>query len=238
MGFKPKKGDAPPTGRVRPSTNFERTMALASQIAAESVPDEHTVSANEQAPAVVARGVLESGADLPGRESATEARDAQPVQEPAPTPDPAPEPAAPSAEQPGPAAGAPRLAAMPIAEVRPSPFQPKGRPSRDAVNAVARAIERTGSIEALVGAEGHTTFQALSAEAKRLAELAYSVSRDGVRDPIEVRIAEDGAVEALSGHRRMAAALLVGHTEIPVLQRGPMSAVQAAATVLSGDLHR
>ena len=54
MGFKPKKGDAPHTGRVRPSSNFERTMALASQIAAESVPDEHTVSANEQAPAVVA----------------------------------------------------------------------------------------------------------------------------------------------------------------------------------------
>jgi ParB family chromosome partitioning protein len=127
---------------------------------------------------------------------------------------------------------------MPLDEVRPSPFQPKGRPSHDAVAAVTRAIERTGSIEALVGAEGHATFQALSPEAKRLAELAYSVSRDGVRDPIEVRIAEDGSVEALSGHRRMAAARLVGHTEIPVLHRGPMSAMQAAATVLSGNLHR
>jgi ParB family chromosome partitioning protein len=127
---------------------------------------------------------------------------------------------------------------MPIAAIRRSPFQPKGRPSQDAVASVARAIARTGGIDGLVGAEGHTTFQALSPEAKRLAELAYSVSRDGVRDPVEVREAEDGAIEALSGHRRMAAAELVGHTDVPVLHRGPMSAVQAAATVLSGNLHR
>ncbi|AHG93608.1 ParB domain protein nuclease (plasmid) [Gemmatirosa kalamazoonensis] len=237
MGFKPKKGDAPPTGRVRPSSNFERTMALASQIAAESVPDEHTVSANEQAPAVVSRGVLESE-----RDSGLGTRDSGGTSpESAPSPEsrvPSPDSPVPDPESAVPTSASPRLASMPIAEVRPSPFQPKGRPSQGAVNAVARAIERTGSIDALVGAEGHTTFQALSAEAKRLAELAYSVSRDGVRDPIEVRVAEDGAVEALSGHRRMAAALLVGHTEIPVLQRGPMSAVQAAATVLSGNLHR
>ena len=234
MGFKPKKGDAPPTGRVRPSSNFERTMALASQIAAESVPDEHTVSANEQAPAVVARGVLESAAEI--RDSGLGTPD--PVPEAAPSPEPRVSSPGQDDATGAAATAAPRLGSMPIAEVRPSPFQPKGRPSQDAVNAVARAIERTGSIDALVGAEGHTTFQALSAEAKRLAELAYSVSRDGVRDSIEVRVAEDGAVEALSGHRRMAAALLVGHTEIPVLQRGPMSAVQAAATVLSGNLHR
>ena len=36
----------------------------------------------------------------------------------------------------------------------------------------------------------------------------------------------------------MSAALLVGQTDVPVLHRGPMSAVQAAATVLSGNLHR
>ena len=127
---------------------------------------------------------------------------------------------------------------MAIAEVRPSPFQPKGRPSQEAMNAVARAIERMGGIEPLVGSEGHTTFQTLPPEAKRLAELAYSISRDGVRDPVEVRVADDGEIEALSGHRRMAAALLVGKTVVPVLNRGPMSAVQAAATVLSGNLHR
>ena len=229
MGFKPKKGDAPPTGRVRPSTNFERTMALASQIAAESVPDEHTVSANEQAPAVVAqesgRVVLET---------------AEPLAPPTPEPEAAPEPpvAPTAAAEQGGVPRAARLGTMPIAEIRRSPFQPKGRPSQEAVNAVARAIERMGGIEALVGAEGHTTFQTLPPEAKRLAELAYSISRDGVRDPVEVRMAEDGATEALSGHRRMAAALLVGQVDIPVLQRGPMSAVQAAATVLSGNLHR
>jgi ParB family chromosome partitioning protein len=231
MGFKPKKGDAPPTGRVRPSTNFERTMALASQIAAESVPDEHTVSANEQAPAVVAqesgRVVLETAEPL-----------APPVPESLPATAPGP-PAVPSApaEQGSPPRAA-RLATMPIAEIRRSPFQPKGRPSQEAVNAVARAIERMGGIETLVAAEGHTTFQALPPEAKRLAELAYSISRDGVRDPVEVRVAEDGATEALSGHRRMAAAQLLGIADIPVLHRGEMSAVQAAATVLSGNLHR
>jgi ParB family chromosome partitioning protein len=127
---------------------------------------------------------------------------------------------------------------MRIDGIRQSPFQPRGRPSQEAVAAVGKAIERAGGIEALAGAEGHTTFQALSAEAKRLAELAYSVSRDGVRDPVEVRTAEDGAIEALSGHRRLAAARLVGFAEVPVLHRGEMSALQAAATVLSGNLHR
>src|SRR5438067_2551443 len=88
MGFKPKKGDAPSTGRVRPSVNFERTMALASQIAAESVPDEHTVTANEQAPAVVARGVLESVAPVaqtaaPAASAAQMATTTLPVQQPA-----------------------------------------------------------------------------------------------------------------------------------------------------------
>src|SRR5688572_19566378 len=88
MGFKTKKGDAPPTGRVRPSSNFERTMALASQIAAESVPDEHTVSANEQAPAVVNRGTLEApmGATLNATESDTVAEPAAPEHEPASAP--------------------------------------------------------------------------------------------------------------------------------------------------------
>jgi ParB family chromosome partitioning protein len=266
-------------------------MALASQIAAESVPEEHTVTANEQAPAVVARGILAGSApspeagpdgaaatatavappDAPVTGSAADwapERTAEQATEPSrggdvgeeqgrgsaaapaivpgaasastsaatPMATPAARPAA-TPERRTDAGGA-RLSAMPIAEIRPSPFQPKGRPSHDAVAAVARAIERMGSIEVLVAAEGHTTFQALSAEAKRLAELAYSVSREGVRDPVEVRQAEDGAIEALSGHRRIAAAKLVGLTDVPVLHRGPMSAVQAAATVLSGNLHR
>lgn len=226
MGFKPKKGDAPPTGKVRPSSNFERTMALASQIAAESVPDEHTVDANERAPAVVAPGVM-----------TPPAAPATPV---APAVVELPGPATPVAQV-GPRGTAPtgaQLSTLPIDAIRQSPFQPRGRPSQEAVAAVGQAIARTGGIEALAGIEGHTTFQALSAEAKRLAELAYSISRDGVRDPIEVRSAEDGSVEALSGHRRLAAARLLGLHDVPVLDRGPMSSLQAAATVLSGNLHR
>lgn len=99
-------------------------------------------------------------------------------------------------------------------------------------------MARAGSIVALVSAEGHGIFQTLSAEAKRLAELAFSIARDGVREPVEVRTAEDGGTEALSGHRRLAAAMLAGLDVVPVLHRGAMAAVHAAATVLSGNLHR
>jgi ParB family chromosome partitioning protein len=51
-------------------------------------------------------------------------------------------------------------------------------------------------------------------------------------------VAEDGAEECLSGHRRLAAARLAGLATVPVLSRGPMSNANAAATVLSGNLHR
>ncbi len=318
MGFKPRKGDAPPTGRIRPSVNFERTMALASQIAAESVPDEHTVSANEQAPAVVERGVLAAptpmaratpastsgatspvdvGSSMPSRPShpgeesdagseraATGRRGAagaaalesgggsangrggttdlahdrasdlatEPLT--AATTEPAAERAGVRAGESSDAEGAPApgaerdrersggggvaLTSMPVDSIRKSPFQPKGRPSHEAVAAVAQAIERAGGIERLVGADGQSTFQSLSPEAKRLAELTYSVARDGVRDPIEVRRAEDGVIEALSGHRRLAAAMLIGMQHVPILDRGALSSLQAAATVLSGNLHR
>jgi ParB family chromosome partitioning protein len=59
-----------------------------------------------------------------------------------------------------------------------------------------------------------------------------------VKDPVEVRIAEDGAEECISGHRRLAAARLAGLTTVPVLSRGPLSSAQAAAMVLNGNLHR
>lgn len=243
MGFKTRKGDAPSTGRVRPSANFERTMALASQMAAESVPDEHTVSANEQAPAVVERGVLAGGAGTPAvavevPDDATTEMSVEPEAHTRTRPLSGTERDAPPSPQRAGGESDARLARLAIAAIRPSPFQPKGRPSREAVTAVGAAAARAGGIAGLVSAEGHTVFQTLSAEAKRLAELAFSIARDGVREPIEVRTAEDGDTEALSGHRRLAAAVLAGMTEVPVLHRGTMAAVHAAATVLSGNLHR
>jgi len=153
----------------------------------------------------------------------------------APTAAPAPAPSVRPA--PLPPAAAP-VAERPIDEIRPSPFQPQGRPSRAAVDAVRRAIAEAGSLEALVGTEGAVVFARLDAEAARLAELAFDIAEHGVKDPIVTRIAEDGAEECLSGHRRLAAARLAGLASVPVLSRGAISNANAAATVLSGNLHR
>lgn len=125
-----------------------------------------------------------------------------------------------------------------IAEIRASPFQPQGRPSRAALDAVRRAVAEAGSLDALVSTEGAVVFARLDTEAARLAELAFDIAVHGVKDPVVTRIAEDGMEECLSGHRRIAAARFAGLTRVPVLSRGPMSNANAAATVLSGNLHR
>lgn len=126
----------------------------------------------------------------------------------------------------------------PIDAVRPSPFQPRGRPSVAAIDAVRIAITAAGSLAALVSRTGSALFSRLDAESARLAELAYSITENGVETPLEVRVAEDGTEECLSGHRRIAAARLAGLTEVPVLSRGVLSSAQAAAKVLTGNLHR
>ncbi len=131
-----------------------------------------------------------------------------------------------------------RVERRPIADIRPSPFQPKGRPSAAAVEAVQTAIRAAGSLESLVSRAGTPIFARLDAEAARLAELAYSIAENGVEAPVEVRTAEDGAEECLSGHRRLAAARLAGLTEVPIVSRGVLSSAQAAARVLTGNLHR
>lgn len=131
-----------------------------------------------------------------------------------------------------------QLGELPIDVVRLSPFQPKGRPSADALREVAEGIALAGGLDTLLEPAGDEHFQRLRPEAKRLAELAYSIQRDGVRVPIEVRQAEDGVPECLSGHRRLAAASLAGLVRVPVLDRGPLTAAQAAKTVLEGNLHR
>ena len=131
-----------------------------------------------------------------------------------------------------------QLGELPIDAVRLSPFQPKGRPSAEALREVGEGIALAGGLETLLEPAGDEQFQRLRPEAKRLAELAYSIQRDGVRVPIEVRQAEDGVSECLSGHRRLAGASLAGLKRVPVLDRGPLTAAQAAKTVLEGNLHR
>lgn len=221
MAIKPRAGTGPGTGTVRPgseeraareATRRAETAAALQRLSSEDVPDAHTVE------------VIERGPDGPAaspagdRTSSASAHDAPSV--------------------PATAVGTPRLAELPIDAVRLSPFQPKGRPSDEAVRDVTDGIARAGGLEALLEPAGADTFQRLRAEAKRLAELAYSIHRDGVRDPVEVRQAEDGEPECLSGHRRLAAARLAGLTRVPVLDRGAMTAAQAAKTVLEGNLHR
>lgn len=125
-----------------------------------------------------------------------------------------------------------------LADIRASAFQPVGRPSKAAVEAVDRAIRDAGALDVLVTTEGALVFARLDGEAARLAELAYDISVHGVKNPVETRIADDGAEECLSGHRRLAAARLAGLDLVPVLARGAMSNANAAATVLSGNLHR
>lgn len=151
-----------------------------------------------------------------------------------------------SDSRPQPAADTPPVASarplevrdLPLDAIRPSPFQPKGRPSTAAVDEVRTAIARAGSIEALVSPEGATTFTKLSAESARLAELAYDILEHGLKVPVEVRTLETGDFECLSGHRRIAAAKLAGLTLAPAIDRGEMSNAAAAATVLRGNLHR
>lgn len=125
-----------------------------------------------------------------------------------------------------------------VAEIRSSPFQPRGRPSAVAVQAVRAAVEEAGSLEALAAPEGARLFARLDAEAARLAELAYDIAAHGVKTPLELRTAEDGADECLAGHRRLAAAQLAGLDHVPAIHHGPMPNARAAATVLRGNLHR
>ena len=221
MAITPRAGTGPGTGTVRPGSEARaarsaarraETDAALQRLASEDVPDAHTVE-------VIERGAADA---RPRADDATSTT---------------------AADRPGVArtrdgGGIARLAEVPIDAVRLSPFQPKGRPSDEAVREVTEGIARAGGLEALLEPAGADIFQRLRAEAKRLAELAYSVHRDGVRDPVEVREAEDGKLECLSGHRRLAAARIAGLTHVPILDRGTMTAAQAAKTVLEGNLHR
>jgi ParB family chromosome partitioning protein len=105
--------------------------------------------------------------------------------------------------------------AVPVDAFRPSPFQPSGRPSTAALEAVRRAIAQAGSVERLVSEAGTPLLTALDPEARDLAELTADVSTHGVESPLEARRTPAG-LELLAGHRRLAAAQLAGIAEVAV----------------------
>jgi ParB family chromosome partitioning protein len=224
--LRPNKGTAPATGKVKPPkpSRAELLMSATQALAVEQIPDVHTMTAIEG-----------DATDSPVAETA--AASVAPTTERTPA-------AAPSEPSGAPAPSAPGVPAelvirqLAVDSIRPSPFQPKGRPSAAALSAVRRAIDEAGSLEALVSPDGAALFARLAPEAARLAELAFDVAQHGMKVPVETRTLDDGSLECLSGHRRLAAARLADRPSVPVIERGPMSNAGAAATVLRGNLHR
>ncbi len=252
-GLRPNKGTAPATGKVKP-TRAEQLMSATHALAVEQLPDLDTMTAIEEVPRASGRtrnGPIDVGHVERGGGSAA----ASGAMEGGSPRDPASQE---SEDTTGSAASRPvdapdsagfvvaearstvhlEVRDVVIAEILPSPFQPKGRPSSAATESVRAAIEGAGSLEALVGPDGATLFLRLTPEAARLAELAYDVQVHGLRVPVDVRRRDDGTLECLSGHRRLAAAALAGFPRVPTIDRGAMSNAAAAATVLRGNLHR
>lgn len=122
-------------------------------------------------------------------------------------------------------------------QLRPSPFQPRARPSDAAIQEVRDAIEHAGSLSALLDEGGAKILAKLSPEARALAELAADVQANGVETPLEVRHTPTGP-ELLSGHRRRTAALLAGLSSVPIIDRGPLPDDEASAIVGRRNLLR
>ncbi|AHG90448.1 ParB domain protein nuclease [Gemmatirosa kalamazoonensis] len=127
---------------------------------------------------------------------------------------------------------------VPTDDVRPSPFQPRGRPSPRAVEAVRAAIATAGGIAVAREAAEPSPFTGLDAEARALGDLAIDVAEHGVETPLEARRIPGGTLELLSGHRRLAAARLAGLAEVPVVDRGDVPDHVAAAVVYRRNLLR
>lgn len=120
-----------------------------------------------------------------------------------------------------------------VTQVDPSPYQPVGRPSRAAVDAVRQALAVVTSLEALVrpaDEKDSPAWEALSEEARALATLAADIAANGIDQPLEVRTRAD-RFEVLSGHRRLEAARLAGLGEVPVTVRPVGSESEAALVV-------
>jgi ParB family chromosome partitioning protein len=118
----------------------------------------------------------------------------------------------------------------PITTLRVSQYQPAGRPSSRAIEAVSRAIETAGSLEQLMRRQ-NGVFETLDHEARDLVKLAADIAAHGVESPLEARQTRDG-IELLAGHRRLVAARLAGLSEVPVRMIGPLSEHEAAGFVL------
>jgi len=127
---------------------------------------------------------------------------------------------------------------VPTADVTPSPFQPRGRPSARAVELVREAIGAAGGVSSLLDRAEPSPLGALDAESRALAELATDVAEHGVETPLEARRTASGKLELLSGHRRLAAARLAGLAEVPVVDRGALPDHVGAAIVYRRNLLR
>jgi ParB family chromosome partitioning protein len=140
--------------------------------------------------------------------------------------------------------GSARPRVVAIDAIRPSPYQPVGRPPSAAVDAVSAAVALSGSLAALV--DDATSLAALPRDARDLAALAADVAARGVEVPLDVRHVAtgtehggDGArFELLSGHRRLAAARLAGLAHVPVQDRGELDDHDAALAVFRANTHR
>jgi hypothetical protein len=112
-----------------------------------------------------------------------------------------------------------------------SPYQPIGRPSAAAVQAVQAAITAAGSLAMLMDAAGASPLTALTTEAQALAQLAADIELHGIEVPLEVRRVE-GGYELLSGHRRLVAARVAGLQRVPIRDHGAVSDEEAIEIVV------
>lgn len=119
---------------------------------------------------------------------------------------------------------------MPLADVRPSPFQPAGRPSTETVEQVEVVARAAGGLAHLMDDAGRALLNRLGREAYDLAVLAADVEANGVEIPLEARRTATG-LELLSGHRRLAAARLARLEQVPVRDVGALEDHDAAVVV-------
>lgn len=129
------------------------------------------------------------------------------------------------------------IARAPVTRIAPSPFQPKGRPGARAVAAARDAIAAVDGVATLTDEAGSAVLQTLDAESRALVELAADIAEHGVESPLEVRRVGDH-LELLSGHRRLAAAMLAHLTDVPIVDRGALPDHVAAAIVYRRNLLR
>lgn len=124
---------------------------------------------------------------------------------------------------------------VPVNVISASPHQAPARTSRRVVGRIEKAIEMVGSLEALE--EREDVLATLGDEARQLTELAMSMKRCGLGEPLIVHRAPDGYA-LVSGHRRLVAARLAGISEVRVADLGELGDADAATRTYHANLHR